>query len=136
MALTNQPYLPLYVDDWMNNTKLKQCSAGAHGVMIAVMCLMHKEDTYGSVLLDQIYNQSDNQVKNFASFLARVTPFTLLESEHGLKELLHWKILKLDGNVLICERMVRDGELSRLRSKIGASGGKKTQKKIREKSPF
>ncbi len=29
MALTDQPYLPLYVDDWMNNNNLKLSTAGA-----------------------------------------------------------------------------------------------------------
>jgi uncharacterized protein YdaU (DUF1376 family) len=63
MALTDQPYLPLYVDDWMNNTKLKLCSPGAHGLMISIMCLMHKSEEYGVILLRQTFRQNERQEK-------------------------------------------------------------------------
>ena len=51
MALTDQPYLPLYVDDWMNNNNLKLSTAGAHGLMVSIMCIMHKENQYGTINL-------------------------------------------------------------------------------------
>jgi hypothetical protein len=127
MALTNQPYLPLYVGDWMNNNKLKMCSPAAHGIMISVMCIMHKEATYGKLLLKQKYKQNPNQIHNFALQLARMTSFDLVDIEPALKELLDENVLKLNDDFLICQRMVDDVQLSEKRALIGREGGKKTQ---------
>lgn len=129
MALTNQPYLPLYVDDWMNNTKLKMCTPAAHGVMISIMCIMHKEPTYGKILLKQKFKQSDKQIKNFALQIAKVTAFDLLEIEHPLSELISEKVLKIHDDFLICNRMIKDAEISEVRSKAGKNGGKSNKDK-------
>ena len=42
MALRDQPYLPLYVQDFLTDEKLAECSAMATGVYIRLMCIMHK----------------------------------------------------------------------------------------------
>jgi hypothetical protein len=146
MALTDQPYLPLYVDDWMNNNKLKTCSPGAHGLMISIMCIMHKEESYGKLLLKQKFKQnskqkskqssqqSTEQIKNFACQLAKLCAFDLLEIEMLLTELLDEKVLEIDGDFLICKRMVRDAEISTVRRKAGEGGGKKSSTKKSEKN--
>jgi len=52
MALRDQPYLPLYVQDIMTDEKLNECSAASHGIYIkGIMCLMHKSETYGKIML-------------------------------------------------------------------------------------
>jgi hypothetical protein len=128
MARSDQPYLPLYVDDWMNNNKLKLSSSSAHGLMISIMCIMHKEDTYGKILLKQKFKQTDEQIKNFASQIAKLTAFDLLEILPALTELIENNIIKIKEDILICERMVRDNEISEKRKEAGQSGGKATQK--------
>lgn len=128
MALTDQPYLPLYVDDWMNNSKLKLCSPGAHGLMVSIMCLMHKSETYGIILLKQKYKQTDKQILNFAAQVAKQTSFDLLDVQSYLTELLDEKVLCLDGDQLVCFRMVKDAKTSLERSKSGKKGGDQTQK--------
>lgn len=130
MALTNQPYLPLYIQDWLTNNKLKQCLLGAHGLMINVMCLMHKEDTYGKLLLRQKFKQTDKQQKNFALMLAKLLPFDLPEIEKYLSELIDEKVLIIQDDLLICKRMVKDAETSAVRSLSGKKGGEKTKEKI------
>lgn len=132
MALTDQPYLPLYVDDWMNNTKLKMCSPSAHGLMISIMCLMHKSDSYGVILLKQKFKQNDSQIKNFALQIAKTTSFDLVEIEPNLTELLNENVLHITGNSLICNRMVKDADISLKRSKVGSEGGKSTQRNKKE----
>ena len=127
MALTNQPYLPLYIQDWLTNNKLKQCLLGAHGLMINVMCLMHKEDTYGKLLLRQKFKQTDKPQKNFAIMLAKLLPFDLPEIEKYLAELIDEKILIIHDDLLICRRMVKDAEISAARSLNGKKGGDKTK---------
>lgn len=131
MPLTNQPYLPLYVDDWMNNNKLKLCSPGAHGLMISIMCLMHKEEEYGKILLKQKFKQTDKQILNFASQIAKQTCFDLLDVEMYLTELITEKVLFFEEDYLICNRMVNDAEISEKRSNAGKQGGKQTQLKTK-----
>lgn len=129
MALTNQPYLPLFVNDWLSSTKLKMCSARAHGIMINTMLLMHKEDDYGYILLKQKFKQSPKQILNFASQFAKVLPFDLLEIEEGLTELVDENCLYIDGDKLKCNRMVKDADISIKRSLSGSKGGTKTMQK-------
>lgn len=128
MALTDQPYLPLFVDDWMNNSKLKLCSPGAHGLMVSIMCLMHKSEQYGIILLKQKYKQTDKQILNFASQVAKQTSFDLLDVQSYLTELIDEKVLYLEGDHLTCFRMVKDAKTSLERSKSGKKGGAQTQK--------
>ena len=131
MALTNQPYLPLYVKDWLTNNKLKLCSPGAHGLLINIMCVLHKEDSYGRILLNQKFKQSDKQIKNFASMFAKLLPFSEAEIERYLEELVSEKVLYIDDHYLYCDRMERDALLSKTRSATGKLGGDKTAKRLK-----
>ncbi len=129
MALTNQPYIPLYVRDWLTNNKLKMCSTSAHGLMINIMCVMHKEDEYGTLLLKQNFKHDPNICLNFASYLARLLPFDRGEIYTALTELLEEGVLSIEDDKLICYRMVKDAEISISRAIAGSEGGKQTQKK-------
>lgn len=131
MALTDQPYLPLYVNQWISNKKLKFCSPAAHGIMINVMALMHKEDEYGVILLEQMFKRTDSQVSNFAIQLSKLTAFDSSEIVIPLTELIDKKVLRIHDEKLICNRMVRDANISHIRSEIGSGGGKKTQSIIK-----
>lgn len=128
--------MPLYIQDWLSNNKLKLCSPGAHGLMINIMCLLHKEETYGRILLNQKYKQSDSTIKNFALMLDKLLPFSFDECWHFLKELIEEKTLLISGDFLVCERMVRDADLSAKRSLSGKEGGKwnKKNKQLKLKS--
>ena len=132
MALTNQPYIPLYVRDWLTSNKLKMCSASAHGLLINVMCIMHKEDHYGTLLLKQNFKQSSSTPLNFASMLARLLPFDVDEIAPALQELLDEGVLQIYDDLLVCKRMVDDADLSSKRAGTGSKGGKKTQSKYKK----
>lgn len=144
MALTDQPYLPLYVADWLTNSKLKLCSAKAHGIMINTMCLMHKEGRYGTILLKQKFKQNDKQntkqngkqINNFAYMLAKLLPFEFADVELGLAELVDEEVLKIEGDLLICNRMVRDAELSKKRALSGQKGGKSGKRSRKTNEDF
>jgi len=129
MALRNQPYLPLYVQDFMTDEKLAECSAQATGVYIRIMCLMHKSETYGKVLLKQKHKQTDKQIKNFALMVARNLPYTSDVVLLGLEELLLEGVLQIEGDYLVQKRMVKDNDISEKRSVSGKLGGEKTKLK-------
>ena len=125
MALNNkQPYLPLYIDDWMNNTKLKLSTSGAHGLLISIMCLMHKEKDYGKLSLNQKFKKTGDQIKNFCLQLNKLTCFNPREINPFFNELIDNKILVIEDDCLICERMVKNFNLSKIRAESGKKGGR------------
>lgn len=126
MALRNQPYLPLYVQDFMTDEKLMECSAKATGVYIRILCMMHKSENYGTFLLKQKDKQNESNVLNFAYKLAKFLPYSLEVIESSLVELVTEQVLVLEGDLLSQKRMVKDGNISDKRALAGSKGGKKT----------
>jgi len=129
MALRDQPYLPLYVQDFMTNVKLNECSAESTGVYIRLMCVMHKSEEYGAILLKQKDKQHGKQILNFAYKLAKQMPFPLEAIERSLEELINEEVIILDGDTLFQKRMVKDNNISLARAEAGKRGGKMTQHK-------
>jgi uncharacterized protein YdaU (DUF1376 family) len=136
MALRNQPYFPLYVQDFLTDEKLMECSVVAHGVYIRLLCVMHKSDEYGCILLRQKDRQSDRQIKNFALKLIKFMPFDIQQIENGLSELLTEGVINLEGDKIFQKRMVKDNSISILRSEVGKKGGKSLQSKLKSKVDF
>lgn len=136
MALKDQPYLPLYVDDFLSDEKLSLCNAESTGVYIRIMCLMHKSDNYGSVLLKQKFKQSVKQTENFASIFAKQMPYSFDVIVAALDELIDEGVLHIDGDELYQKRMKKDGKLSEIRAIAGEKGGKATQIKKIESDNF
>ncbi|MEC7753839.1 MAG: hypothetical protein VYB44_07400 [Bacteroidota bacterium] len=137
MALRDQPYIPLYVQDIMTDEKLNECSPATHGVYIkGIMCLMHKSEDYGKILLKQKYQQMLQQttIQNhqqyyriselFAQQIERHLPYTRQEIVSAITELLEERVLSFDGESLIQKRMVKDNEISQIRSKSAKKGAK------------
>ena len=129
MALRDQPYLPLYVQDFLTDEKLNNCTPSTQGVYIKIMCLFHKFDPYGGILLEQKDKQNDCICLNFARKLSRQLPFDTTIIVDALNELLEERVLLIDGDFLYQKRMVKDNGLSNKRSEIGREGGKKAQSK-------
>ena len=126
MSLQNSPYLPLYVKDFMSDEKLAECSASANGVYIRLMCMLHRSDSYGKILLKEKYKTDSNACMNFASMLARHMPYTVKEICDGLTELLYNEVVYIVGDYLFQPKMVKDGEISEKRAVAGKKGGEKT----------
>lgn len=131
MALRDQPYLPLYVQDFMTDEKLNQCSASATGVYIRLMCLMHKSENYGKILLKQKHKQTSSKLSDFALYISKNMPFDKDTVEAALEELLDENVVEFEGDFLIQKRMVSDSDLSDKRSSSGKKGGSNTQEKIK-----
>jgi hypothetical protein len=124
VALRNQPYLPLYVNDFMNDEKLKPCSAESIGVYIRLMCLLHKCEEYGALTFDDLDERTNDICYDFAT---KLLPHLLFKHDvvlRGLHELIARKILMLDGERLYQKRMVKDGNTSAVRVSAGSAGGK------------
>lgn len=123
MALRNQPYIPLYVQDFLTDEKLNECTAGATGVYIKIMCVMHKSEEYGVILLKQKDKQNSNKIKNFAKKLTKHITFNERIIYTALKELVAEKVLYIDGDKLCQKRMIKDNDISQKRAEAGKIGG-------------
>jgi len=130
LALRDQPYIPLYVQDFMTDEKLSECSAESTGVYIRAMCIMHKSQEYGTVLLKQKDKQNSSNIKNFAVKLHRLMPYSVDVIERSLTELVDEEVLTIEGDVLMQRRMVKDGKLSQIRANAGSKGGKAAKGKM------
>ena len=124
MALRDQPYIPLYIHDIMVDEKLNECCAATHGIYIkGLMCLMHKSEEYGKILLKQKYKQNSSMCLNFDYQLSKHLPYTIEEIEKAITELIQEGVCYFDGDYLCQKRMIRDNEISIARSKAGKKGG-------------
>lgn len=119
MALRDQPYIPLYIQDFLTDEKLIECSPLANGVYIRLMCIMHKSEDYGKILLRQKDKQTPEQVLNFAAKVAKQMPYDYNDVESGLKELLEENVICIEGDFLVQKRMVKDNSISLARAKAG-----------------
>lgn len=125
MALRNQPYLPLYVQDFLTDEKLIECNAESTGVYIRLMCILHKSDEYGCILLKQKDKQTDDNIRNFALKLAKQMPYDISIIDRSLRELIEEKVLILENDILYQKRMRKDGILSDKRAEAGKKGASK-----------
>ena len=129
MALKDQPYIPLYIQDVLTDEKLMLCSAEAHGVYFRLICILHKQPEYGCILLKQKFKQSESTCLNFAKMLAAFLPFTVDTIKDALQELSDEDVIQFEGDKLSQKRMVKDHATSVKRSKAGSKGGRKTASK-------
>ena len=127
MALRDQPYLPLYVQDFLTDEKLIECSAESTGVYIRLLCVLHKSEEYGKILLKQKDKQTDKQMENFALKLLKQMPYQIDVIKRSLEELISEGVLQIEDDVLYQKRMVRDNIISLKRAESGKKGGEKTQ---------
>lgn len=123
MALRNQPYFPLYIQDYLTDEKLNMCSWATQGIYIKILCILHKQEVYGRILFKQISKQNESTIKKFASILVRHIPCQIDDMMGALIELMEYDVLKIDKQGLYQKRMVRDGEISEARSNAAKKGG-------------
>lgn len=127
MALRDQPYFPLYVQDYLTDEKLSPCSLSTQGVYIRIMCAFHKSETYGGILFKQIPKQNFSSIEYFAYVLSRQVGISQQEVRDAIEELLFFGVLEIRGengvDFLFQKRMERDFKISLMRSNVAKKGG-------------
>lgn len=133
MALRDQPYLPLYVQDLLTDEKLIECSASAHGVYLRLICILHKQEVYGQICLKQKYKQIESKYDSFAQMLIKQMPFEAKTISESIRELTDENVIVIEGDLLTQKRMFRDGHLSIARTEAGKKGGSNVTKQYGKK---
>ena len=126
MALRNQPYFPLYTQDFISDEKLRECSAASVGVYIFLMCVFHKSERYGAVSLKPKDKKSGDPVDDFSVKLSKHLPFDHETIKDAIGELLDTGVLSMEGDTLFQKRMVHDGAISDIRATARKGKGAKT----------
>lgn len=130
MSRRDQPYIPLYVMDFLTDEKLRECSAESVGVYIMLMCVMHKQEEYGTISLREKDRKGPDTISDFSAKLAKHLPFGEKVIGRALIELLAEGVLYEDGGRLIQKRMLRDADISEKRATAGKKGSAATNAKF------
>lgn len=123
MALRDQPYLPLYVQDYLTDEKLNMCSWSTQGIYIKILCILHKQELYGRILFKQKDKQNISKENYFATILIKNIPCQYDDMITALNELIEHKVLVIENEYLLQKRMVKDFNTSEERSKAAKKGG-------------
>lgn len=130
MPRRDQPYLPLYVMDFLTDEKLRECSAASVGVYIMLMCVMHKQEEYGTISLREKDKTGEDLLRDFSAKLSKHLPFGEGVIEDGLRELVGEGVLHIEDEKLVQRRMVRDADISQKRAAAGKKGSSATNSRF------
>jgi hypothetical protein len=110
------PFLKFYTSDWRSDPRLKMCSAGARGVWIEMICLMHEANPYGHLL---VHGQPPNEAQ-----LASLTGIPIAELTDYLGELERMGVFSTTREgVIYSRKLVRMKSKSAKARKNGKLGG-------------
>jgi hypothetical protein len=116
MATTTR-WMKFWPQDWEADECLKVCSLAARGLWAAMICLMHKADPYGHLLV----NGKAPDAKRLAAVIGAATE---REVAALLNELEGEGVFsRTDKGVIYSRRMVRDKEKSEAGRQYGLDGG-------------
>jgi hypothetical protein len=116
MRKSKKESFSFYPQDWMSDSRLRLCSAGARGLWIDILCLMHLSNERGYLLIDDTV--LDEQM------LQKRLGYDAQEFDDCFTELRRYNIIKKDeNNRYFCKRIVNDQVLSEKRSMSGKLGG-------------
>lgn len=110
-----RPSFQFYPSDWLRDTALRSCSAGARGLWIDMICFMHEGSPYGYLKVGEKVILADN--------LHRMVGESLEVVKGWLHELETAGVYDVDNGVICSRRMIRDEELRIKRAEGGKLGG-------------
>ena len=111
------PYIHFYPNDWMSDENVRCCSIAARGLWIDLLCLMHKNEHRGYLSRPNGTPYSTEQIANMAGICQDFAIDLLSELvDNGAAS-------KTDDGIIYNRRMVRETNLSRVRSQSGRLGG-------------
>lgn len=148
MALRDKP-LEIKVQDYLADEKLNLCSWATQGIYFKILCVLHKQETYGVLTLDEKFcfnktanssleislnknantsletsnNKFTNTCLNFASVFINFIPCQIDDMTNALEELIYFKVLHIQDNQIFQKRLYQAGLVSEARSKAGKKGG-------------
>ncbi len=122
------PFIKFFPRDWLGDDRLRLCSVSARGLWIDMLCLMHSADRRG-------YLQTASGTPLPLEQLARMTGCSTDEASRLLSELLAAGVCDCSEHGMIrSRRMVRETDISQIRSINGKKGADTTNRFCRGKT--
>lgn len=120
------PWMKFHPQDWRADERLRMCSLPARGLWLEMMCIMHRAEKYGFLLIAG-KAPTDTQL----AFQVGTTPEQVSQL---LAELRAAEVYSATSSgVIYSRRMVRDEKKSKINAKNGKKGGEASLGKTREK---
>lgn len=127
MTAAPLPWMKFSPDRWRNDEALRMCGAAARGVWMELICIMHRAEPYGHLLI-RGKQPTDRQ-------LSVLSGLPLGEILEGLEELEAHEVFSRTVDGAIYSRgMVRDKEVHDEMSRRGAKGAKHRYQKPKGKT--
>jgi hypothetical protein len=121
------PWMKFAPDRWQRDEALRMCGASARGVWMELMCIMHKAEPYGHLLV-RGKQPSDKQ-------LSVITGIPVLELSAAIDELEENEVFsRTDDGTIFSRGMVRDAQQHERLSAAGAKGAARRYQKTKGKS--
>ena len=129
----HNPWTKWYWQDYLSDEKLSDCSLAAQGLWMRMLGYMARSEKRGYLLLNGKQNESKmkaNEKQNESKILAKRTHTEEQIIEQLLNELEENGVFSRDEDgVIFSRRLVREAEISRIRSEAGRIGGRPSLKK-------
>jgi uncharacterized protein YdaU (DUF1376 family) len=122
MAKGKQPYIPLYIGDWIQDTDC--LSIEAEGAWLRIIFKCWKNNGMFSATIDVFARVCKVSEQTFASILLEWKTNNICDVVEGDKGII----------TVLSRRIRRDKEISAIRSEVGSKGGSKTQAKVKANS--
>lgn len=116
MRKSKKESFAFYPGDWMSDSRLRLCSAGARGLWIDILCLMYVSNERGYLLIEETILDDE--------MLQKTLGYDAKEFDNCFMELKRYGIIKKDEkNRYFCKRLVNAQKISEKRSVSGKLGG-------------
>lgn len=125
MAKEKLPAIHLYPGDWLRDP-ISGCSLAAQGLWLRMMFVAHDAQNYGEIF--------DRSLLHARTSIARRCGCSVPEFDDLFAELLEAGVPRINGDIVLSQRMVRDASVRAERTKAGRKGGKQTAKQNRSKA--
>ena len=116
MRKSKKESFAFYPVDWISDSRLRLCSAGARGLWIDILCLMHLSNERGYLLIEDTILDEE--------MLQKTLGYDAKEFDNCFMELRRYNIIKKDEkNRYFSKTMVNAQKISEKRSVSGKLGG-------------
>lgn len=114
-----KPFIKFFPTDWQADQMLRLCSVAARGLWIEMLCLMHKADRYGHLLINGV-PPTDTQLAVLTATPTHSLPDLIGELEAA------GVFSRTSKGVIYSRRLVRDEKKAKTAQENGKKGGNAT----------
>lgn len=123
------PSFQFYPNDWMGDIELQTCSLEARGLWLEILCLMHRSEPYGYIVIagqllsKNHFTQEQLKSNSIVKQLSNIFRIHLKRFLKLFKELEDNGVIRLNGDGYYSKRLIKEQQLREKRRAAGSLGG-------------